>query len=250
MERLQQDSTMSLEQHRQEVAQALSAATDSLAQKQPEAKAAAPVAEENPFVKEGGLSLVGGQPLSVFVSIGDDLLGNRAPRGSANSLFVGGGQKPGQANSLFVGGNPQGKAARASVPIMPMGYAEKKEAARRAAKGDPLFPASRQPRPGADLGDKATLAGLSLTGASLTGQKPAPVKGAAVTEQMARTLGLGWLMDEMQITDKAIRNPYEKSPKRLIDDLIKGKDLAEKFVEYKPEAARAILGANQKAPSA
>jgi len=157
---------------------------------------------------------------------------------------ISGSPPPGQnANSLFVGGLNGGKKNQADnrVSLVPQGYAEKKAAAKATAKASGAKPGAR---PGVkDIFGKVQIASQSLTGGSAAGGKSTPIKGISVKPAAKGGLGavldVGGLLDELATTNKALNDPYENK-NRLARDLQKGIDVAEQFVQKKPEVARTL----------
>lgn len=210
VERLQVDSTLNLEQHRKEVSQALAAASDSAAEK------ARPDTSENPFLNETITAALGGKAFSIFMVAQDEM--RNTP---GNSLFVGGAAAA-------------GKVTRRPTPIMPLSYSDKKMAARR----EQAMPAARK----GDIVAHSRIAGMSLTGRSTTDKKQVPIKGVLnITPGMAAGLGVSWLLDELRITDRAMQNPYDRAPKRLLQELEQGIDRAEEHVRRTPQLASTFL---------
>lgn len=185
IERLQQDSDKSLEQHQQDVLVALDTTAKEASGGQPEP------AVDNHFVSKTMTSAVGG---SIFVT------------SAAN-------------NSIFIGGRG-GKAAYTRTPLVPMSYAEKKEVATSALKN--------QGKSGNDIFARSQIAGQSLTGGGTSsGGKNTPARGFSVTAKTAKTLQAAQdLLKEMAVVNKTLNKPYDNAPKRLANDLLKGKNNA------------------------
>lgn len=208
VERLQADTTISLVQHEQTVAGALAEAIKEGAAPQ----AAAPAANADPFLTKLMTAAIGGEILSAFMMVREELTVSKppAPVTPKQSAFIG----------------RTAKAAHKSVPLMPQGYGEKKHAARQA---------SRDAHTG--LAERSRIAGMSLTGASMTGSAPSPIRGIKTNSKLPPVTEL---KKELATIKKTEQNPYEKGTNRLTEDLKKGNDSAERFVEQKPEIALSL----------
>jgi hypothetical protein len=210
MEKLQQDSAMPLEQHKQDVLGALAA--------EKEGDQPGPAPDNNPLATELMSKAIGGSIFAAAVAVRNDLASG--PGGNAN-------KKP---NSMFVGGGSPSKADHVRTSLVPMSYSEKKEAAKKTAPGK----SARD----ADIVARSGVSRMSLTGSSMSGGKPLPIKGASVTDKIARMLKVTELKQELTVVNRAIQEPYSPGSKRLLNDLGKGVDQAEIFVQRKPDALK------------
>jgi len=209
MEKLQQDSTIPLADHQQKVLGALAETA-----KTPQAPGVA--ADNNPLSPaKPTAAAIGGSLFSATMQTHAEQ--TAAGKHNASSART-------KQNSLFLGGG-SGKAlavAGKRVALVPMSYAEKKMAAKD------------------DLSARSRISGMSLTGTTSSGGKAVPIKGAAVTPAMSKTLGMGWLLQELSIVTSALQNPYKSGTKRLMTDLSKGLETAESFVRYNPVMAHSM----------
>lgn len=123
------------------------------------------------------------------------------------------------SGSMFIGQGTTSKAAHKSVPLMPQSYSEKKHG---------------------DIAARSRIAGLSLTGASLTGGKPTPLKGVTATLAISKLLAVTLLKAELATISRIKQSPYAAGSKRLAQDLEKGLDTASNFVARNPEIATAV----------
>jgi hypothetical protein len=227
MDKLTQDSTMPLEQHLQDVTAAIAAATEKeVVEKGGAAPAAASASsKEDPLVDAIITSPI--KVASMFMALRDGLAGGTTPAPVAKSQFMlGGGQEA---------------AKPAPIPLVPRSYSEKKDDLSRARK------ASGKKKPGdgnITVSERATLAGNSLTGTVTSDKKTVAIKGANVA-QAARQMGLGGLVDELNLTLQQLQgdNRYEKNTKRLEEDARKGSAPAKKLkAQRAPEMPTAPSG--------
>jgi hypothetical protein len=217
IEKLQQDSEKSLEQHKQDIIGALAEEKDALAE--------AP--DNNPLATEVLSKAMGGSVFAAAAAVHNDLSSSKP----ANSIFVGGMSKKNQG-SIFVGGGSAGnnKAAHAR-PIVPMSYSEKKSA---------LKNSTAKPARDADIFARSRLSGMSLTGSSTAGGKVAPVKGLTASAAAAKMIRIAELKQELAVVNNALENPYDAGTKRLAGDFSRGGAKAKTFVQQNPEAARVV----------
>jgi hypothetical protein len=225
IEKLQKDSEIPLEPLKQDIIGALEA----------EKEGAAPSApDDNPIATEVMSKAMGGSIFAAAMEVRNDLASSN---NNSNSIFVGGMNKK-QQGSIFVGGGSAGnnKATHARTPLVPPSYSEKKEAARKT-------PA--KPERDADIFARSRLSGMSLTGSSATGGKSTPPKGVSATAATAKALKLAELQQQLSVVNQTILNPYDNSSKRLMNDLSKGVDKAEVFVQRNPEKIRSTTQQTQ-----
>jgi hypothetical protein len=213
-ERLQQDSEMPLEKHKETMVGMLADTIEkATGEKINHANG------ENPVLSE-----MGGFASSFMSSTGSN---------DSNGIFL--NMKKASPNSMFFGhGGAGGKAGHRRESMVPMGYAEKKAQNKMISKNNKRALAGKK-NTGGDVFANSQIASLSLTGGSATGGKPTPIKGVSL--EMARMVGAGWMLDELDFTNKVIKDPYEAAPKRLLADLNSGQDGASKFLQQKPEVA-------------
>lgn len=242
MEKLQQDSDKSLEEHQKSLIGALAEAMSGLdggpAAAAPEGGTAPDTMVSEVMMAASGI----GAAASVAVTVHEDLTASKpsgsiflnTPRKHQNSLFVGGGQV-----------NP--KASRRST-LVPMSYGDKKAMAKVDKKTAPRPMAGAVQQGGVrvsirgrdtDIFARTRLSGMSLTGASLTGAKPMPIRGVTASAAAAKAVRLKEMKAEMAFLKRIMNNPYENSVKRLVADYRNGVDVAEQTVQTaKPEVLK------------
>lgn len=208
MEKLQQDSAVKdLTQHQQAVGIAMESAKKEIT--------AAP-ADNNPMATKLMASAMGGSIFSAAVMAREELSGKNSA-----SLFTS-PAKTGKPASMFLGGGSNtASRTKTRSSIVPMGYSEKKLAAKDNKK---------------EIVARSTISGMSLTGTTTSGSGASPIKGAVVTPAMTKTLDIKWLEKELATVNRALQNPYASGTKRLLADLGKGVDNAERHVLNNPNA--------------
>ncbi len=236
MEKLESGAStpLPLEQHLEKVETAIAAAMDD--PKGP-AAAAAGGKGEDAFIDAILTSPI--QSASMFVSVADQL------GGSDNPLM---GGKKRNKQSHFLGESGYSGQKPTPTPLIPLSYAEKKQAAKRANRAAAQV---NKKGPGAARGtsvfasERLALASMSLTGDSMTGQKRRPMKGAKVDIAMAQAMGLTGLVKELNFTLKTMKgvNRYDgnSGAHRLQQDLREGKASAENLVQNNPVMATKVL---------
>jgi hypothetical protein len=193
VEKLQADSEKSLEVHKDEVIKALAG----------EAGDPSVSPDDNPLATEAMTHAAGGSIFAVAMAVREDL---SATNKNSNSMFVGGGPKS-NTNSLFVGGGG-GKATHTSVPLVPVNKAVKNDA----------------------LVSRAGTTSMSLTGASSSGGKPTPIKGASVSDKTAKMLRIADLQQELNVVNQEMGKSLDEGSKRAMEALKKGDDRAKRAV--------------------
>ncbi len=235
MEKLESDAStpLPLEQHLEKVETAIAAAMDD-----PKGSVAAG-GKEDGFTDAVLTSPI--QSASIFVSIADQMSGGGDP------LL---GSKKGHKQSHFLGGSAYSQQDKPTpTPLIPMSYAEKKQAAKRAnraaAQANKKGPGAKGRGVSVFASERLALASMSLTGESMTGQKKRPMKGAKVDIAMAQAMGLTGLVKELNVTLNTMKgvNRYDgnSGTHRLRQDLREGKKSAETLVQNNPTMAAKAL---------
>ena len=231
MERIQRDSEKQVPQHLQEVTAAIAAVQE----QQPGGKAGGASSTENPIFNDGASAALGAPAAaSIFLDLHGDLARGKNGKPSA--------EKKEEKSQFVIKTSPKAQARSSYLPPTYMQM-------RAGAGGLTQHQVARGVAVNVqDLREGTGRSCMSLTGTTPSGGKAAvPIRGATVTPEMARGVGVGWLADELNTTLRVRDNPYENAPRRLEDDLRRGVDAAENLVSRRPDLLR---NPNQQSPSA